>query len=202
MNNTYDFSNNNNSQNIPPMTYYYETNPNINTISNPNETLNNNGASLIQPQISYEPNLPSISNTVDKYKLQIMEKDRLLIDYKKKEKDLNKEITKLKLSLSSKDDEIFRLEDRLQELLHNLKNSENINEKKYTEMNEASKNYNDKMNEMMHENQNLQNTINKLNSVIETHEETIKEAYLDKQKKDEEISSLKEELKKKENLID
>ena len=202
MNNTYDFSNNNNSQNIPPMTYYYETNPNINTISNPNETLNNNGASLIQPQISFEPNLPSISNTVDKYKLQIMEKDRLLIDYKKKEKDLNKEITKLKLSLSSKDDEIFRLEDRLQELLHNLKNSENINEKKYTEMNEASKNYNNKMNEMMHENQNLQNTINKLNSVIETHEETIKEAYLDKQKKDEEISSLKEELKKKENLID
>ena len=202
MNNTYDFSNNNNSQNIPPMTYYYETNPNINTISNPNETLNNNGASLIQPQISFEPNLPSISNTVDKYKLQIMEKDRLLIDSKKKEKDLNKEITKLKLSLSSKDDEIFRLEDRLQELLHNLKNSENINEKKYTEMNEASKNYNNKMNEMMHENQNLQNTINKLNSVIETHEETIKEAYLDKQKKDEEISSLKEELKKKENLID
>ena len=202
MNNTYDFSNNNNSQNIPPMTYYYETNPNINTISNPNETLNNNGGTLIQPQISYESNLPSISNTVDKYKLQIMEKDRLLIDYKKKEKDLNKEITKLKLSLSSKDDEIFRLEDRLQELLHNLKNSENINEKKYTEMNETTKNYNDKINEMMHENQNLQNTINKLNSVIETHEETIKEAYLDKQKKDEEIISLKEELKKKENLID
>ena len=203
MNNTYDFSNNNNnSQNIPPMTYYYETNPNINTISNPNETLNNNGATLIQPQISFEPNLPSISNTIDKYKLQIMEKDRLLIDYKKKEKDLNKEITKLKLSLSSKDDEIFRLEDRLQELLHNLKNSENINEKKYTEMNETTKNYNDKINEMMHENQNLRNTINKLNSVIESHEETIKEAYLDKQKKDEEIISLKEELKKKENLID
>ena len=86
MNNTYDFSNNNNnSQNIPQMTYYYETNPNINTISNPNETLNNNGTTLIQPQISYEPNLPSISNIVDKYKLQIMEKDRLLIDYKKKE---------------------------------------------------------------------------------------------------------------------
>ena len=203
MNNTYDFSNNNNnSQNIPQMTYYYETNPNINTISNPNETLNNNGTTLIQPQISYEPNLPSISNIVDKYKLQIMEKDRLLIDYKKKEKDLNKEITKLKLSLSSKDDEIFRLEDRLQELLHNLKNSENINEKKYTEMNETTKNYNDKINEMMHENQNLRNTINKLNSVIESHEETIKEAYLDKQKKEEEISNLKEELKKKENLID
>ena len=202
MNNTFNFSNNNNSPDKPQITYFYETNPNTNTIQNLNDSPNSNISQLKQPQKPYDLNLNSYSNKIDKYKLQIIEKDNLLIDLKRKEKDLNKEIEKLKLSLSSKDDEIFKLEDKIQELLHSLKNTENQNEKKYTEFSETTKNYTDKINEIMNENQNLKNKINNLNSVIQTHEENIKEIYLEKQKKDEEINSLKEELKKKENMID
>ena len=104
--------------------------------------------------------------------------------------------------MSSKDDEIFRLEDKLQELLHNLKSSETQTKRKNTEFSEISKNYTEKINEIMLENQNLKNKINNLNSVIETHEEDIKHIYLEKQKNEEEIMNLREELKKKENMID
>ena len=204
MNNTFNFSNNPSPLNQPPITYYFDTNPNVITISNPNNSPKNNDLLLNQDQIPIEPNLTSLSNTsaIDKYKLQIIEKDQLLIELKKKEKDLNKEIAKLKLSLSSKDDEIFRLEDKLQELFHNLKSSETQSERKNTEFSEISKNYTEKINEIMLENQNLKNKINNLNSVIETHEEDIKHIYLEKQKNEEEIMNLREELKKKENMID
>ena len=202
MNNTFNFSNNNSPLNQPPMTYYFETNPNINTIISSNDLPKNNNILLNQPANPYEPNLTSYSNSIDKYKLQIFEKDKLLIEYKTKEKELNKEITKLKLALSSKDDEIFKLEDKLQELLHNLKNTENQNEKKFTEFSETKKTYTDKINEILGENQNLKNKINNLNAVIETHEDSIKNIYLEKQKNEEEIMNLKEELRKKENMID
>ncbi len=202
MNNTINFSTNPSPLNQTSMNYYFETNPNINTISNPNNSPTNNNLQIDQPKISYEPNLTSLSNPIDKYKLQIIEKDKLLIDLKKKEKDLNKEIAKLKFALSSKDDDIFRLEDKLQQLLHNLKNSENQTERKTTEISEITKNYTDKMNEIMTENQNLKNKINNLNSVIETHEDDIKNIYLEKEKNEEEIKLLRDELKKKENAID
>ena len=205
MNNTFNFSNNPSPLNRPPIAYYFDTSPNLNTISNPNLSPKNNDPQVNQPQISYEPNLTTYSNNsniIDKYKLQIIEKDQLLIEYKKKEKDLNKEITKLKLSLSSKDDIIFKLEDKIQELTHNLKTTENQTERKNTEFSEISKNYTDKINEILIENQNLKNKINNLNSVIETHEDDLKHIYLEKQKNEEEILNLREELKKKENMID
>ena len=202
MNNTINFSTNPSPLNQTSMNYYFETNPNVNTISNPNNSPTNNNLQIDQPKISYEPNLTSLSNPIDKYKLQVIEKDKLLIDLKKKEKDLNKEIAKLKFALSSKDDDIFRLEDKLQQLLHNLKNSENQTERKTTEISEITKNYTDKMNEIMTENQNLKNKINNLNSVIETHEDDIKNIYLEKEKNEEEIKLLRDELKKKENAID
>ena len=204
MNNSFNISNNVSPLNQATIKYYFDTNPN-NTISNPNDSPKNNNLLLNPPKISYEPNLTTYSNSknsLDKYKLQIIEKDKLLIELKKKEKDLNKEIAKLKFSLSSKDDEIFRLEDKLQELLHNLKNTENQSQIKYNEFSEISKNYTNKINEIMEENQNLKNKINNLNSVIETHEEDIKNIYLEKQKNEEEINNLREELKKKENMID
>ena len=205
MNNTFNFSNNPSPLNRPPIAYYFDTSPNLNTISNPNLSPKNNDPQVNQPQISYEPNITTHSNNsniIDKYKLQIIEKDQLLIEYKKKEKDLNKEITKLKLSLSSKDDIIFKLEDKIQELTHNLKTTENQKKKKNTEFSEISKNYTDKINEILIENQNLKNKINNLNSVIETHEDDLKHIYLEKQKNEEEILNLREELKKKENMID
>ena len=202
MNNTFNFSDNISPINHPTITYYYDTNPNIATISNQNLSPQINDDLNSQLKISSEPNIISNSKSIDKYKLQIIEKDQLLIELKKKEKELNKEITKLKLSLSSKDDEIFKLEDKLQELLHNLKTNENQNERKNTEFSEISKNYAEKLNEIMLENQNLKNKINNLNSVIETHKEDIKHIYLEKQKNEEEINSLREELKKKENMID
>ena len=202
MNNTFNFSDNISPINHPTITYYYDTNPNITTISNQNLSPKNNDELNDRPKISYDPIITSNSKSIDKYKLQIIEKDQLLIELKKKEKELNKEITKLKLSLSSKDDEIFKLQDKLQELLHNLKTNENQNERKNTEFSEISKNYAEKLNEIMLENQNLKNKINNLNSVIETHKEDIKHIYLEKQKNEEEINSLREELKKKENMID
>ena len=204
MNNSFNISNNVSPLNQATIKYYFDTNPN-NTISNPNDSPKNNNLLLNPQKISYEPNLTTYSNSknsLDKYKLQIIGKDKLLIELKKKEKDLNKEIAKLKFSLSSKDDEIFRLEDKLQELLHNLKNTENQSQIKYNEFSEISKNYTNKINEIMEENQNLKNKINNLNSVIETHEEDIKNIYLEKQKNEEEINNLREELKKKENMID
>ena len=201
LNNTFNFSTNISPINKPAITYYFETNPNTNTVSDLNNSPKNNNLQIDQ-QKSYEPHITSHLNSIDKYKLQIIEKDKLLIELKKKEKDLNKEIANLKFSLSSKDDEIFRLEDKLQEYLHNLKNSENQTEKKLTEFSEISKNYNEKINSLMAENQNLKNKINNLNSVIETHEGDLKNIYFEKEKNEEEIKYLRDELKKKENMID
>ena len=48
----------------------------------------------------------------------------------------------------------------------------------------------------------MKNKINNLNAVIETHEDSIKNIYLEKQKNEEEIMNLKEELRKNENMID
>jgi chromosome segregation ATPase len=142
------------------------------------------------------------SNQIDKFKLQIIEKDKIIIDLKQKEKDLNKQITKLNLHLNEKDDQIFRLEDKIQELLQVLKSVEFQNEIKFNKFSENEKNFNLKINDIIIENENLKKQIQNLTAVIEANESSMKNLYIEKQKKDEDIKNLIEELKKKDNMID
>ena len=200
MNKTINFSSNINPLNQPQIPYYFDTSPNFNTLSNPNNSPKNNN--YFNNQISYETNLTSVcSNQVDKFKLQIIEKDKIIIELKQKEKDLNKEISKLNLSLNEKDDQIFHLEDKIEELIQNLKRTENQNDIKYNQYSENEKNLNQKINDIIIENESLKKKIQNLTLIIESNEDSVKKLYLEKQKKDEDINNLLQELKEKENMI-
>ena len=142
------------------------------------------------------------SNQINKFKLQIIEKDKIILDLKQKEKELNKHINELNLSLTEKDDQIFHLEDRIKELLQALKSTETQTEIKFNQFSENEKNFNKKMNDIIIENENLKNKIQNLTAVIEANETSMKNLYIEKQKKEEDIQNLIEELKKKDNVID
>ena len=201
MNNTINFSENINPINQPQIPYYFDTSPNLNTFPNQENSPKNDN--IFSNQISYETNPTTIcSNQIDKFKLQVIEKDKIIINLKQKEKDLNKQITKLNLLLNDKDDQIFRLEDKIQELLQALKTAEFQTEIKLNKFSEDEKNYNLKINDIIIEEETLKKKIENLTTVIEANEESMKNLYIEKQKKDEDIKNLIEELKKKDNLID
>ena len=201
MNNTINYSGNENPLNQPQIPYYFDTSPNLNTF--PNQETSPKHDNLYSNQISYETNMTTLgSNQIDKFKLQIIEKDKIIIDLKQKEKDLNKQISKLNLHLNEKDDQIFRLEDKIQELLQTLKSTEFQNEIKFNKFSENEKNFNLKINDIIIENENLKKQIQNLTAVIEANESNMKNLYIEKQKKDEDIKNLIEELKKKDNMID
>ena len=201
MNNTINYSENINPLNQPQIPYYCETSPNLNTFSNQNNSPKNDN--IFNNQISYETNMTSTgSNQINKYKLQVIEKDKIIIDLKQKEKDLNKYINELSLSLTEKDDQIFRLEDRIKELLQTLKSTETQIEIKFNQFSEKEKNFNQKINDIIIENEALKSKIQNLTAVIEANETSMKNLYIENQKKEEDIQNLLTELKKKENVID
>ena len=201
MNNTINYSENINPINQPQIPLYFDTSPNLNSFTIQNNSPKNNN--LFNNQISYETNMTSIgSNQINKFKLQIIEKDKIILDLKQKEKELNKHINELNLSLTEKDDQIFHLEDRIKELLQALKSTETQTEIKFNQFSENEKNFNKKMNDIIIENENLKNKIQNLKAVIEANETSMKNLYIEKQKKEEDIQNLIEELKKKDNVID
>ena len=201
MNNTINYSENINPLNHPQIPLYFDTSPNLNSFTIQNNSPKNNN--LFNNQISYETNMTSIgSNQINKFKLQIIEKDKIILDLKQKEKELNKHINELNLSLTEKDDQIFHLEDRIKELLQALKSTETQTEIKFNQFSENEKNFNKKMNDIIIENENLKNKIQNLTAVIEANETSMKNLYIEKQKKEEDIQNLIEELKKKDNVID
>jgi len=201
MNNTINYSENINPLNQPQIPLYFDTSPNLNSFTIQNNSPKNNN--IFNNQISYETNMTSIgSNQINKFKLQIIEKDKIILDLKQKEKELNKHINELNLSLTEKDDQIFHLEDRIKELLQALKSTETQTEIKFNQFSENEKNFNKKMNDIIIENENLKNKIQNLTAVIEANETSMKNLYIEKQKKEEDIQNLIEELKKKDNVID
>ena len=201
MNNTINYSENINPLNQPQIPLYFDTSPNLNSFTIQNNSPKNNN--LFNNQISYETNMTATaSNQINKYKLQIIEKDKIILDLKQKEKELNKHINELNLSLTEKDDQIFHLEDRIKELLQALKSTETQTEIKFNQFSENEKNFNKKMNDIIIENENLKNKIQNLTAVIEANETSMKNLYIEKQKKEEDIQNLIEELKKKDNVID
>ena len=161
MNNTINYSENINPLNQPQIPLYFDTSPNLNSFTIQNNSPKNNN--LFNNQISYETNMTSIgSNQINKFKLQIIEKDKIILDLKQKEKELNKHINELNLSLTEKDDQIFHLEDRIKELLQALKSTETQTEIKFNQFSENEKNFNKKMNDIIIENENLKNKIQNL----------------------------------------
>ena len=201
MNNTINFSENINPLNNPQIPYYFDTSPNLNSFTIQNNSPKNEN--LFNNQISYETNMTSIgSNQINKYKLQVIEKDKIIFDLKQKEKELNKHINDLNLSLTEKDDQIFHLDNRIKELLQALKSTEAQTEIKFNQFSENEKNFNQKINDIIIENENLKNKVQNLSAVIEANETSLKNVYIEKQKNEEYIQKLLDELKKKENVID
>ena len=201
MNNTINFSENINPLNNPQIPYYFDTSPNLNSFTIQNNSPKNEN--LFNNQISYETNMTSIgSNQINKYKLQVIEKDKIIFDLKQKEKELNKHINNLNLSLTEKDDQIFHLDNRIKELLQALKSTEAQTEIKFNQFSENEKNFNQKINDIIIENENLKNKVQNLSAVIEANETSLKNLYIEKQKNEEYIQKLLDELKKKENVID
>ena len=201
MNNTINFSENINPLNNPQIPYYFDTSPNLNSFTIQNNSPKNEN--LFNNQISYETNMTSIgSNQINKYKLQVIEKDKIIFDLKQKEKELNKHINDLNLSLTEKEDQIFHLDNRIKELLQALNSTEAQTEIKFNQFSENEKNLNQKINDIIIENENLKNKVQNLSAVIEANETSLKNLYIEKQKNEEYIQKLLDELKKKENVID
>ena len=201
MNNTINFSENINPLNNPQIPYYFDTSPNLNSFTIQNNSPKNEN--LFNNQISYETNMTSIgSNQINKYKLQVIEKDKIIFDLKQKEKELNKHINDLNLSLTEKEDQIFHLDNRIKELLQALNSTEAQTEIKFNQFSENEKNLNQKINDIIIENENLKNKVQNLSAVIEANETSLKNVYIEKQKNEEYIQKLLDELKKKENVID
>ena len=201
MNNTINFSENINPLNNPQIPYYFDTSPNLNSFTIQNNSPKNEN--LFNNQISYETNMTSMgSNQINKYKLQVIEKDKIIFDLKQKEKELNKNINDLNLSLTEKEDQIFHLDNRIKELLQALKSTEAQTEIKFNQFSENEKNFNQKINDIIIENENLKNKVQNLSAVIEANETSLKNLYIEKQKNEEYIQKLLDELKKKENVID
>ena len=168
---------------------YYNKNSEEHLIKNEYNNYNN--------QIDYSHNYTNDNNLSQKNKieesftLKIMEKDKMIFDYMKKEKELNKIISNLNHEISSQKSQNNFLNEQIKEF--QLNNSNIINNQ-----NKNNENIILKINE---EKNGLTNEITRLNFIIQNHENSIKKAFEDLNEKNETINNLKNELKQKNNYI-
>ena len=75
-------------------------------------------------QMQTEPQV--LNNSADNYKLKIMEKDKLLFEYSKTQKENEKAIETLRRNLDSKEEENQKLKLQIQDMSFQLKKFENM----------------------------------------------------------------------------
>ena len=110
-------------------TYEYSKNPNFNSYSNElyDSSKDNN---LVNFDSNYE-----LGQSIEKYKMKIMEKDKTLFEYSKNLKENEKVIESLQREFNIKEEENQKLKDQLQSLQLELKHFEMMLNKKKDEVN-------------------------------------------------------------------
>ena len=180
----------NNENNLFQENKIYNIESQIYSNNNPQQ-INNSNENKNNQLIDYSSNYSNITNKNQKNSveesLKIMEKDKIIFEYMKKEKELNKIISNLNKELSSKNEQNYFLGEQIRQFKinnnNNIVNSENIALKLNEEKNK------------------LMNEITRLNFIIHNHEDSIKKAIETINEKNENINNLQNELIQKNNII-
>ena len=161
-------------------------------------TLNSNP--FIMPKISINFK-PLLSPKSDNLKLKLLEKDKIIFDYMKKEKEFTKSIDTLKLSLKEKETEITKLQQEIQLLEFKFSKKQNIINLKNEEFSQLNDEKQTLIIKLQKENNELNNKIINLNNIIKTYKDNQKNNYDNFQKNSEKITELINQIGKNENLL-
>ena len=177
-----------------------------------NNQNNNNPLNSIQSQnesnqmlysFSFNNNLNNKNNIQENpnenLKLKIIEKDKIIFEYMKNEKELIKKITNLNNEISTKNQENYILNKQINQLKLNNNNFQNLNSggspiPYKSNIDDENNNIVIKLNEEKNE---LINENTRLKFVIQNHENSIKKVYEQLNEKEEYINNLKKELNEK-----
>ena len=190
-------------------------------LSTTNETINNSYQNIndfknIKPQLSISPNtlnfdpfiLPNNSSykslsspKSENLKLKIIEIDKVIFDYMKKEKEFIKLIDNLKSSMKEKEDNINKLQQEIKELEFKYSKKDNILNQKSEEYSLITDEKQNLILNLQKENNELYNKIINLNNIIKTYEDNKKNNYEENQKNSNKIMELINQISKNENLL-
>ena len=169
-------------------------------LSTTNDTINMDNTNYLQTKENEKP-LDSTLNKNENMKINIIEKDRIIFNYMKQEKDLINTINELKNDIKEKEIEIMKLNQDKNELEYNLKKKENIIEQRtaqYKKENDELKNriiYNEKAIE------NLKAKLLNKENIIKLYDEDKKDTFEQNNKKNNDIFELINQIKKNETLL-
>ena len=169
-------------------------------LSTTNDTINMDNTNYLQRKENEKP-LDSTLNKNENMKINIIEKDRIIFNYMKQEKDYMNTINELKNDIKEKEIEIMKLNQDKNELEYNLKKRENIIEQRtaqYKKENDELKNriiYNEKAIE------NLKAKLLNKENIIKLYDEDEKDTFEQNNKKNNDIFELINQIKKNETLL-
>ena len=169
-------------------------------LSTTNDTINMDNTNYLQTKENEKP-LDSTLNKNENMKINIIEKDRIIFNYMKQEKDYMNTINELKNDIKEKEIEIMKLNQDKNELEYNLKKRENIIEQRtaqYKKENDELKNriiYNEKAIE------NLKAKLLNKENIIKLYDEDEKDTFEQNNKKNNDIFELINQIKKNETLL-
>ena len=169
-------------------------------LSTTNDTINMDNTNYLQTKENEKP-LDSTLNKNENMKINIIEKDRIIFNYMKQEKDYMNTINELKNDIKEKEIEIMKLNQDKNELEYNMKKRENIIEQRtaqYKKENDELKNriiYNEKAIE------NLKAKLLNKENIIKLYDEDEKDTFEQNNKKNNDIFELINQIKKNETLL-
>jgi len=171
----------------------------IMNLSTTNDTINMDNSNIFQSKEFSKPELNINKN--EKNTINIIEKDKIIFNYMKQEKDFVNTISELKSSLEERDIEIMKLNQEKKELEYNLKQKENIINKRKEEYLNENEDLNNKIIIYQNEIENLKENLMNKEKIIKLNEEEKKDIYEQNNKKNNEILELINQIKKNENLL-
>ena len=134
-------------------------------------------------------------------KIKIIEKDKIIFDYMKKEREFIKSTENLKSVLKEKEDEIIKLKQEIKELEFKYSKKEYFLNIKNDEYSQISNKKDNLIISLQKENNNLNNKIINLNNVIKTYEASKINYFEENQKNHNKIGELINQITKNENLL-
>ncbi len=152
----------------------------------------------------FNDNIPGKQNdSTENLKLKLMEKDKLIFEYMKNEKESKKLILNLNQELSSKEEQNKILNEQIQKLKSNISDLEELNANQHNiiSFNLNKNNENEIIIKLNEEKNDLIDEITKLKFIIQNHEDSIKKAVEELNNKEDNINFLKNELIKKNNFM-
>ena len=161
-------------------------------------TLNSNPFILPKRGINYKS---SLSPKSDNLTLKIIEKDKIIFDLMKKEKEYMKIIDNLKSSLKEKEDELIKLMQEIKETELKFSKKEIILNKKKEENLLITNENKNLITNLQKENNDLNDKIIDLNNIIKVYDQEKKRNFEESKKDSEKISELINQISKNENLL-